>query len=302
MFVAFSRIIKYGFQNFLRNGWLSTATIAVIFLALFVLQSLIIFNFVAKTAIATVQNKIDISVYFKSNTAEDEILKLEKSLEGLSEVKKTEYVSREQALTEFQARRKNDSIVIAAIQELGENPLLASLNIKAYNPKEYAAISTYLNNESLSSIIEKVSYAQNQIVIERLISIVDTAKRGGIILTLIITLIAVLVAFNTIRLAIYSNREAISIMRLVGASNNFIRGPYIVEGILYGILAGILSFAIITPLITYIAPHMASFVPEMNLQNYFATNFFRLLSYQLIFGIILSAVSSFVAVHRYLKV
>ena len=109
---------------------------------------MIIFNFVAKTAIATVQNKIDISVYFKSNTAEDEILKLEKSLEGLSEVK-NRICFQEQALTEFQARRKNDSIVIAAIQELGENPLLASLNIKAYNPKEYAAISTYLNNESL---------------------------------------------------------------------------------------------------------------------------------------------------------
>ena len=302
MFVAFSRIIKYGIQNFLRNGWLSTATIAVMFLALFVLQSLIIFNVIAKTAIAAVQNKIDISVYFKSNTAEDEILKLKKSLEGLSEVKKTEYVSREQALAGFQAKHKDDSVVITAIQEIGENPLLASLNIKAYDPKEYTAISAYLNNESLSSIIEKASYAQNQIAIERLTSIVGAAKRGGVILTLIVALIAVLVAFNTIRLAIYSNRDAIGIMRLVGASNNFIRGPYIVEGILYGILAGVLSFAIITPLIAYIAPHMASFVPEMNLQNYFAANFLRLLSYQLVFGVILSAVSSFIAVHRYLKV
>ena len=302
MFVAFSRIIKYGFQNFLRNGWLSTATIAVIFLTLFVLQGLIIFNVVAKTAIASVQNKIDISVYFKSNAAEDAILKLQKSLEGLSEVKKAEYISREKALTEFQARRKNDPIVIAAIQELGENPLLASLNIKAYNPKEYAAISAYLNNESLSSIIEKVSYAQNQVVIERLINIVDAAKRGGIVLTFIIAIIAILVTLNTIRLVIYSNKDAIGIMRLVGASNNFIRGPYIIEGILYGILAGVLSFAIFAPLVAYIAPHVASFIPEINLQNYFAANFLRLLSYQLIFGIALSSISSFVAVHRYLKV
>lgn len=302
MFVAFSRIIKYGFQNFLRNGWLSTATIAIMFLALFVLQSLIIFNVVAKTAIISVQNKIDISVYFKNNTAEDEILKLKKSLEGLSEVKKTEYVSREQALADFQARRKDDPIVIAAIKELGENPLLASLNIKAYNPKEYATISAYLNNESFSSIIEKASYAQNQVAISRLTSIVGAAKRGGIILTFVVAIIAVLVAFNTIRLAIYSNRDAIGVMRLVGASNNFIRGPYIVEGILYGILAGVLSFIIITLLIAYVAPHVANFVPEMNLQNYFAANFLRLLSYQLIFGIILSAVSSFIAVHRYLKV
>ena len=147
-----------------------------------------------------------------------------------------------------------------------------------------------------------MSYAQNQVVIERLINIVDAAKRGGIVLTFIIAIIAILVTFNTIRLAIYSNKDAIGIMRLVGASNNFIRGPYIIEGILYGILAGVLSFAIFAPLVAYIAPHVASFIPEINLQNYFAANFLRLLSYQLIFGIALSSISSFVAVHRYLKV
>jgi len=302
MFVTLSRVIKYGFQNFLRNGWLSTATIAVMFLALFVLQGLIIFNIIAKNAIATVQNKIDISVYFKNNIAEDEILKLKKSLEGLSEVKQVEYVSQEQALAEFQARHKDSTVVTQAIQELGANPLLASLNIKAYNPKEYAAIAAYLNNESLSPLIEKVSYAQNQVVIDRLISIVDTAKRGGIALTLIAAIIAILVAFNTIGLAIYSNREAISIMRLVGASNNFIRGPYIIEGILYGLLAGVLSFAVIVPLIVYASPYIAKFIPEINLQIYFAANFLRLFGYQLLFGIILGIFSSFIAVRRYLKV
>lgn len=302
MFVTLSRIIKYGFKNFLRNGWLSTATIAVMFLALFVLQSLIIFNVVAKTAIASVQNKIDISVYFKSNVAEDEVLNLKKSLEGLSEVKKVDYVSQDQALAEFQARHKENSAVTQAIEELGENPLLSSLNIKANNPKEYAAIADYLNNETLSPIIEKVSYAQNQVVIERLISIVDAAKKGGIILTLIAAIIAVLVAFNTIRLAIYSNRDAIGIMRIVGASNNFIRGPYVIEGILYGILAGVLSFAVIAPLIACASPYVSNFIPDMNLQAYFASNFLRLLVYQLIFGVILGVFSSFIAVRRHLLV
>lgn len=302
MFVTLSRIIKYGLQNFLRNGWLGMATIAVMFLALFVLQGLIIFNVVAKTTIATVQNKIDISVYFKNNVAEDEILKLKKSLEGLSEVKQAEYVSQEQALAEFQTRHKDSEVVTQAIQELGSNPLLASLNIKAYNPKEYAAIAAYLNNESLSPLIEKISYAQNQVVIDRLISIVDAAKRGGIALTLIAAIIAILVAFNTIGLAIYSNRETIGVMRLVGASNNFIRGPYIIEGILYGLLAGVLSFAVIVPSVIYISPYITKFIPEINLQTYFAINFLRLLGYQLLFGIVLGTFSSFIAVRRYLRV
>lgn len=302
MFVTLSRIIKYGFQSFLRNGWLSTATIAVMILALFVLQGLLLFNVLSKTAISAVQNKIDISVYFKNNVPEDEILKLKKDLEELSEVKKAEYISADQALAEFQARHKDNPTVSQAIEELGTNPLLPSLNIKANDPKQYVSIAAYLNNESLQPIIEKVTYAQNQVVIERLISIVDTAQRGGITLTIMVALIAVLVAFNTIRLAIYTNRETIGIMRLVGASNSLIRGPYIVEGILYGLLAGALSFAIITPLVAYVSPYVANFIPEMNLQNYFAGNFLRLLGYQIFFGVVLGTFSSFIAVRRYLRV
>jgi len=302
MFVNLSRIVKYGFQNFLRNGWLSTATIAVMILALFVLQGLILFNVLAKTALTAVQNKIDISVYFKNNTTEDQILQLKKNLESLSEVKKVEYISADQALAEFQARHQDNSTVSQAIEELGVNPLLASLDIKAKDPKQYAAIAAYLNNESLQPLIEKVSYAQNQEMIDRLINIIDTAQRGGIILTIIVALIAVLVAFNTIRLAIYTNRETIGVMRLVGASNNLIRGPYIMEGILYGLLAGIVSFVLIVPLAFYTSPYIAKFIPEMNLQNYFAGNFLKLLGYQIIFGIILGTVSSFIAVRRYLRV
>jgi len=302
MFLTLSRIIKYGIKNFLRNGWLSTATIAVMFLALFVLQSLMVFNVVAKTAVTSVQNKIDISVYFKSDAPEDQILGLKKSLEGLSEVEKVSYVSQDQALTEFKAQHADNAVVSQAIQELGANPLLASLNIKAYDPKEYSAIAAYLNNDSLSALIDKVTYAQNQTVIERLISIVDNAKRGGVALTIVIAIIAILVAFNTIRLAIYSNRDSIEIMRLVGASNNFIRGPYIIEGVLYGILAGVLSFAVAIPLISYISPHVINFIPEMNLQTYLAANFVRLLGYQLLFGIALGIFSSFIAVRRYLQV
>ena len=205
-------------------------------------------------------------------------------------------------MAEFQARHQDNSTVSQAIEELGANPLLASLDIKAKDPKQYAAIAAYLNNESLQPLIEKVSYAQNQEMIDRLINIIDTAQRGGIILTIIVALIAVLVAFNTIRLAIYTNRETIGVMRLVGASNNLIRGPYIMEGILYGLLAGIVSFVLIVPLAFYTSPYIAKFIPEMNLQNYFAGNFLKLLGYQIIFGIILGTVSSFIAVRRYLRV
>lgn len=302
MFLTFSRILKYGFQNFTRNGWLGLATVAVMTLTLFVLQGLLIFNVVGETAVSVAQNKIDISVYFKSATAEDSILGLKKSLENLSEVKKVEYISADRALAEFKTHYQENSVVSQAVEELGENPLLSSLNIKAYNPKQYAAISAYLGNESLKPLIEKISYAQNQVVIERLNNIIETIQSGGVILTILATIIAILVAFSAIQMAIYTNRETIAVMRVVGASNNLIRGPYIVEGVLNGISAGILSLILMAPLIFYVSPYLFKFIPQMDLLDYFTQNLVHLLCYQLFFGIILGVFSSWVAVRRYLKV
>lgn len=271
-------------------------------LALFVFQVLILFGVVTKTAILALQDKIDISVYFKISAPEDEVLKTKRSLESLSEVKKVEYISREQALSDFESKHREDEIVSQALKELESNPLSASLNIKAQDPREYAAIAAYLDNETINTFVDKVSYSQNQTVIDKLISIVDGVEQGGLIIGLILAAIAILVTFNTIRLAIYSNREEIGIMRLVGGSNYFIRGPYVVEGILYGILSAVLSLVAVTPLIILVSPYLEGFIPGMGLQSYFYANFFTLFGYQLVFGVGLGIVSSVIAVRRYLRV
>ncbi|MEK7168299.1 MAG: permease-like cell division protein FtsX, partial [Patescibacteria group bacterium] len=213
MLTTLFRIIKNGFLGFRRNGWLSMATLSIIILALLVFEGIIIFNILTKTALTSLQDKIDISIYFKTNTPEDEILKTKKSLETLAEVKNIEYIPRDKALEIFKERHKNDSAISQSLEELQDNPLLASLNIKAYNPKEYAIIAGHLDEASFKGWFEKVTYAQNAVVIERLGRIIDTAQKGGLILIIFIALIAVLVTFNTIRLAIYSNREEIGIMR-----------------------------------------------------------------------------------------
>ena len=301
MLVTLSRIIKYGFHNFWRNGWLAVSTISIMVLALFVFEGLIIFNFVSKTTIQSLQDKIDISVYFKNNVSEDEILNIKKSLEGLAEVKEVDYISQEEALNLFKARHANNQIIIQTLEELDTNPLLPLLNIKAHDPRQYSSIASYLENPSLANLIEKVTYTQNQLVIERLTKIIDTIQKGGIIITLFLAIAAVLVTFNTIRLAIYSNSEQIGIMRLVGASNNFIRGPYIVEGIVYGVLAAILSFLIWLPIIKGGSPYVNNFVPEINLISYVGNNFVKLIFYQIFFGISLGIISSIVAIRRYLK-
>ena len=301
MITTLYRIIKYGVQGFLRNGWQSIPTLSVMTLALFVFLNLMVFNVLTSNALMLLRDKIDISVYFQTTAPEDDVLKLKRSLESLSEVKNVQYISRSEALTNFQERHKEDTTISQALNVLDENPLSASLNIKANDPQDYPVIAAYLNGENLKPIVDQVTYNQNQVVINRLASMVDTAQRTGIALTVILAIIAVLVTLNTIILTIYSSRDEIGVMRLVGAGNKFIRGPYIVQGIMYGVLASVISLAIVAPMIYVAAPYVRILMPEINLQAYFFNNLLVLFGYQMLFGITLGTVSSVIAVSRYLK-
>jgi len=302
MITTLYRIIRHGFQNFWRQRLISVATLTVMLLAILVFSSVLIFNVVATSALDSIQEKIDISVYFKTSAPEDEILRIKGSLEELEEVKNVEYVSRDRALEMFKERHSEDTTITQAVDELEENPLSASLNIKARQPDQYALIASYLDNESLDSYVEKISYAQNQVVIDRLASIINVSRQAGLLLTVILAIVAILVVFNTILLAIYSNREGIEIMRLVGASNMFIRGPYLVEGVIYGTLSAILSMAVLLPAIYLASPYVKVFIPDMDLFNYFISNISTLFLYQLLFGIGIGIVSSLIAIRRYLKI
>ena len=301
MFTIISRIFHFGFKNFWRNRWLTTVTVIIMTLALLVFAGLIFFGVVTSRAAASIEDKIDISVYFNTNTAEDEILSIQQSLEGLPQVQSVDYISRDQALATFKQNHANDTTITQAVNELDTNPLEASLNIKAKNPSQYGAIADYLNSGDLSQYIDSVSYTQNQSVIDRLAKIVKTVEVGGVILMIVFALLAGLVVFNTIRLAIYSNREEIGVMRVVGASNALVRGPFVVEGSLCGAIAAILAIVISTPVLFAIDPYLNVFIPGMNLFQYFLSHGILLFIYLLLFGIALGAVSSFFAVRRYLK-
>ncbi|MEK7555070.1 MAG: permease-like cell division protein FtsX [Patescibacteria group bacterium] len=302
MATTLARIIKYGFQSIWRNGWLSVASVNVMILALIVFNGLIVFSVLTDTAVASLQDKIDISVYFKSNAPEDEILKISRALQDLEEVKDVEYISQEKALEVFKERHKDDPTIEQALKELEENPLLASLNIKASDPTKYGDIAEYLSTENFTELIDEVTYNQSRGAIDRLNKIVNTVKRVGLGLTIFLALTAALVTFNTISLAIYSNREEIGIMRLVGASNAFINGPYLVEAIIFGIFSAVVSLIIVAPFVDLAAPYIQSFIPEMDLKNYFYSNLFNLFGYQLLFGIGLGVVSAAIAIRRYLKI
>jgi cell division transport system permease protein len=300
MLTTLARIIKYGIQSFRRNVLTSIATIIVMVLALLVFQGLIMFNMLTKIAVQSLQDKIDISVYFKTTVPEDKILEISRSIESLEEVKTVTYVSREKALELFEEKYKGNETISQALDELETNPLLASVNIKARDPNEYGKIAEYING-GFAEEVQKVSYTESRVAIERLNKIVDTAEKMGFALTLFLAFTAILVTFNTIQLAIYSNREEISIMRLVGASNIFIRGPYVVEAVLFGIVATFISMALMIPVIQMSAPYITSFLND-NIETHFYGNFFSFFFYQLLFGIGLGVISGVIAIRRYLRV
>ncbi len=296
------RTVTRGFINFWRNGWVSLATVLVMVLTLFVVGALFFSNVMLTSALDQIQNKVDVSVYFKTSAGEEEILAIKSSLEKLGEVKSVEYISREEALRQFEARHKDNALIGQSLEELGENPLGASLNIKAKDPAQFESITRFLEAGAFENAVDKINYRQNQVVIERLGSLLSASRALGAGITIVLAGIAILVAFNTVRLAIYTSRDEISIMRLVGADNSFIRGPFLVEGVIHGVLASLAALIILWPLAAWLGPKAEKFFGGPNLYDYYFSNFVFLFFMLLAVGVALGVISALIATRRYLRV
>lgn len=298
--VKIKRIVKAGLISFWRNGWVSVATILVMVMALFVIGSLLFGKALLLSALDDLQDKVDVTVYFKTDASEEDVVSIQDSLLNLEEVKDVEYISQNQALELFRGRHADNSLIIQSLDELGDNPLGASLNIKAKNPSQYENIARFLEAGVFASI-DKVNYHQNKVVIDRLAAILQASKKVGTGISVVLTLVALLVTFNTIRLAIYTTREEIKIMRLVGASNRYIRGPFVVEGVLYGFVSSAVAMVLFYPLTLWLGPAAESFFGGINLFGYYLTNFFEIFMILLLIGVGSGVFSSWIAARRYLK-
>jgi len=305
IWIKAKRVIKAGFVNFWRNGWISLATVLVIVITLFTIGSLIFSRAILGSMISQIQDKVDISIYFKTDAEESDILALKDSVSKLPEVKSAEYVSAEQSLENFKERHEDNALIMQSIEELGENPLGAMLNIKTKETSQYDSVAKYLESQSGTaggSMIDKINYYQNKKVIDRLSKILDSAKTLGTAISVILVIISIIIAFNTIRLAIYISREEIGVMRLVGASDRFVRGPFIVEGVIYGVISSIIAMIIFYPLTLWLGPITDNFFSGINIFQYYVANFGQIFLILLLLGVSVGAFSSYIAVKRYLKV
>jgi cell division transport system permease protein len=264
-----------------------------------------------------VKDKVDINVYFVLDSNETDIIALKKVIENLSEVDKVEYVSRDKALADFRDKWKDNTSILQGLDEIGENPFPAVLNIKAKEPSQYSGIANFLDSKSSFSkegvsIVEKVNYNQNKLVIDRLGRIIPAVEKTGSILAIIFVIVAIIITFNTIRLIIFTAKDEISIMKLVGASNLYIRGPFVISGIMYGLFSGAFTLVLMGGLAYYSDTIIMKFAGVQGAQDfsllinvfssYFITNFGQIFALILGSGIVLGAISSYLAVKRYLRV
>lgn len=303
----FKRIVRSGLINFYRNTFVSFASVLMMSITLLVIGSTIFLNAILSFTIANIERKVDINVYFYPNAPEAQILDLQEAVQQLPQVANVEYISRAQALDEFRSRHENDYLTLQALDELGTNPLGAALNIQAKDSGQYESIAQFLEgDETLSSgvnrtIIEKVNYFQNKEIIERLNGITNTVRQVGFALTIIFVALSIVVTLNTIRMAIYSAREEIGVMRLVGAENKYIQGPFMVEGIVSGIFASVATMILLFPITLWVSKHTVGFFGGLSLVKYYGDNFLQIFAILLLVGVILGALSSIFAIRKYLS-
>ena len=303
--IHLKRIIKSGYHNFIRSGFTSIASILIMTITLFVITSLIFVQAGLNAALNDIKDKVDVTIYFVPNANESDIMDIKSVLGKLPEIKSISYTSASEAIETFKEKHANDYLTLQALNELNENPLGASLNIKAQDPSQYESISKYFDSDDALSkgaltIIDKIDYHQNKIVIDRLNSIIGGAKKLGFAVSLVLILISIIITFNTIRIIIYMSREEINVMKLVGAGNKYVQGPFIVSGVLVGLASAILTVIIFIPVSIWLGNQLTDFI-GINLFTYYKTNFVQLFIIMVCSGVILGGISSSFAIARYLR-
>jgi len=304
MFTNLKRIVDFATNDFNRNKGISVAAIFILTITIMLVTSLLFFHGMASYLTSQIQNKIDITAYFVDGTQEQDILNVrDKILKMSPNIKSIEYISKDQALISFNQEHKDDSVLAQALQEVGDNPFLPSLNITTNgNPSQYASVVNILQTSDFSKLIDKVDFSQKKDIIEKVYSITSNINTAGLILGVILIFVAILVVFNTIKLAVENSKDEIATMRVVGASNWFISGPFVIQGIIYGLVAFIICIFISVVGVYLLSSKIEVILPGFNMLAYFLTNWWIFVLIQLGFGAGVGIISSFIVVKKYLEI
>ena len=301
------RALVSGWKNFARGGAVSAATVLIMTVTLAIIGALIFLSALLSFTLNTIKEKVDVSVYFVTTANETEILTVKDQLEKLPQVAHVTYTSAAEALTSFRGRHASDQLTLQALDELGGNPLDASLQIQAHDPSEYESIVSFLEaSPALSvggtSIVDRINYAQNKEVIDRLSLAIQATREVGLIVVILFAIASILIAFATVRLAIYTAKDEIGVMRLVGASNTYIQWPFIITGVITGTSAAAVVLLLLWPVTWYAGQKTAGWFGGFNVAAYYAGHFPFISLVLVASGVVLGAIASVFAIRKYLTV
>lgn len=305
--VLWKRVALAGLRGFYRNRTVSLSSIFILTITLSIITSFYLFRAVFDYTLNEVREKVDIRIYFKTDATEQQTSEVKAKLAGLTDVKTVTYTTKEQALEDFRKKHEGDQLTLQALEELGTNPFGASLSVVANDTSRYEAIAKQLDDTSgllgdNKSAIDKINYYQIKDSIDKLNNIIGWTNTVGFWLSIIFILMSCMIVYNTIRLAIFVYRDEIAVMKLVGASNMFIRGPFVVESILYSVAATFITVLIFFPATIWVTKKTVFFFEGMNIHSFYTAHLGLLVLSLLVFGAILTTVSSLLAVRKYLKV
>ncbi len=296
------RTFKEGLNNFYRNGWLSFATVSILAISLYIISSTAIISVASSIALKNIQDKIDVRVYFNPDVEDNKIQEIKNKLAEYQEIKAINFVSKDRALEQFKIDNAENPKIKTALDQFDENPLLSSLVINAKSPDQYDIIVSAISGSSFAGEVSSIDYKQNKDAINRLITIIKIVEQVGLTLGIVFIFIGVLITFNAIRLTMYAHKQEFEIMRLVGASNIYIRMPFIFEGIFYGVSSAVSVILALFITSKFLAPVTQGSISGGDVMDFYLGHFFVIFGLLLVSGIALGTISAAIAIRRYLKI
>ncbi|MCK5320625.1 permease-like cell division protein FtsX, partial [Candidatus Parcubacteria bacterium] len=303
MFLSFIRVIKFSLQDVSRNIWLSLVTVIILILALFTINMLLTVKVIGDMAVEAIKEKIDVNLYLKPGASEDEILALKTKINNLNEVKNVEYISNAEALKNFKEKHQDNPEILEALRELNINPLTPTLVIKPENLDVFDNLINRLNALD-EDIIESRNFTNYKALLDKINNITGKVTEAGIFLSAIFVMITILVIYNSVRVAIYTHRRQITIMKLVGASNWFIQTPYLISSLIYTFFGVGAIMLIFYPFLTLLQPYLETFFVgyNVNLLDFFYGNIFTVFGIQFLAAALINMFASLIAVRKYSRV
>ena len=300
--LSFLRIIKFALQDIVRNIGLSFMTVLILVLMLMSISTLLFVNILTKEAIVSVRDQIDVSIFINPDATDKQIDEIKSFIKAFPEITDINYISKEKVLEDFKNKHQNDAEIMASLAELGDNPLGSTFVLKTRSPNDYNKIIKALNVPEYEKIIQAKTFGDTEKAISRIQDITSQVEKFGMILSVLFAFIAFLIILNTIRVSIYTQRIEIAIKKLVGATNWFVRGPYLIESLLFTIISVIISLGINLLAVYFLNPYITVIFgrPDI-LTTYLNSHIILLLGLQFGVVLIITVLSTLLAMGKYLR-